>query len=114
MDNLTDKFSKLGVDNAPGQENNQAEEKLHLIGEKIPGKAVDFSHGDVNAFEPIPGTLDEFVKGVKLGAEQAYTEYKGKKSIRESLVEKLSEFTNTPISASTQLIITPGTQGALF
>ncbi len=114
MDNLTDKFSKLGVDNAPGQEITQAEEKLHLIGEKIPGKAVDFSHGDVNAFEPIPKTLDKFIKGVQLGGEQAYTEYKGKNSIREAVSKKLSGFTNTPISANTQLIITPGTQGALF
>src|SRR6056297_3484995 len=114
MDNLTDKFSKLGVDNAPGQENNQAEEKLHLIGETIPGKAVDFSHGDVNTFEPIPGTLNKFVKGVQLGGKQAYTEYKGENSIRETVAEKLSAFTKTKISASTQLIITPGTQGALF
>ena len=114
MDNLIDKFSKLGVDNAPGQEITQAEEGLHLIGEKIPGKAVDFSHGDVNAFEPIPGTLDNFLKGVQLGGEQAYTEYKGKNSIREAVAEKLSAFTKTQISADTQLIITPGTQGALF
>src|SRR6056297_458454 len=114
MDNLTDKFSKLGVDNAPGQEITQAEEGLHFIGEKIPGKAVDFSHGDVNAFEPIPGTLDKFVKGVQLGGEQAYTEYKGGESIRETVAEKLSAFTKTKISANTQLIITPGTQGALF
>ncbi len=114
MDNLTDTFSKLGVDHAPGQEITQAEQEFYFIGEKLPGKAVDFSHGDVNAFEPIPGTLDALVKGVQLGGEQAYTEYKGKKSIRETVAERLSIFTNTPISADTQLIITPGTQGALF
>jgi aspartate/methionine/tyrosine aminotransferase len=114
MDLLNEKFSKLGVDNAPGQEAFQVAEGLQLTGEKIRGKSIDFSHGDVNAFEPIPGTLDEFIKGVKLGGEQAYTEYKGRGIIRKSLSEKLSAFTNTSISADTQLIITPGTQGALF
>lgn len=114
MDQLIEKFSKLGVDNAPGQESLQDGEGLQLIGEKIPGRPVDFSHGDVNAFEPIPGSVDAFVEGVRLGGEQAYTEYKGRGKIRESLSEKLSTFTNTPISPDTQLIITPGTQGALF
>jgi aspartate/methionine/tyrosine aminotransferase len=114
MDQLEAKFSRLGVDNAPGQEITQAEEELQLIGEKIPGKPVDFSHGDVDAFEPTPGSLDTFIRGVYSGGEQAYTEYKGRGDIREALAERLSEFTDTPISADTQLIITPGTQGALF
>ena len=37
MDQLIEKFSKLGVDNAPGQESLQDGEGLQLIGEKIPG-----------------------------------------------------------------------------
>ena len=114
MDRLNQKFLKLGVDNAPGQQTLQDFEDLQLIGENIPGRSVDFSHGDVNAFEPIPGAIDEFVKGVCLGGEQAYTEYKGRGLIRESVAKKISKFTNTTISADSQLIITPGTQGALF
>ncbi|HPI18544.1 MAG: pyridoxal phosphate-dependent aminotransferase [Thermotogaceae bacterium] len=114
MDQLEAKFSRLGVDNAPGQEVTQAEEELQLVGEKIPGKPVDFSHGDVDAFEPTPESLDAFIRGVYSGGEQAYTEYKGRTDIREALAEKLSAFTDTQISADTQLIITPGTQGALF
>lgn len=58
MDLISDKFSKLGVDNAPGQEVRQT--------------AVEFQlSGDVNAFEPVPGTLDEIIQGVNLGGEQA-------------------------------------------
>ena len=114
MDLLGEKFSKLGVDNAPGQEVRQAVEGNQFSGELIPGKAVDFSHGDVNAFEPIPGTLDEFIKGVRLGGEQAYTEYRGRGLIREDVAGKISAFTGVTFSADTQLIITPGTQGALF
>jgi aspartate/methionine/tyrosine aminotransferase len=114
MDQLNDKFSKLGVDNAPGQEVRQVTQEIKFSGELIPGKAVDFSHGDVNAFEPIPGTLDEFIKGVNLGGEQAYTEYRGRSIIREDVAKKISTFTGTSFSAEKQLIITPGTQGALF
>lgn len=114
MDRLSEKFSKLGVDHAPGQEVDQAAQAFEFPGEKIPGKPVDFSHGDVNAFEPMPGTLDQFVMGVDSGSEQAYTEYKGRKIIREHLSKKLTTFTGTSISADNQLIITPGTQGALF
>ena len=114
MDSLNEKFSKLGVDNAPGQETKQITDELDHTGEKYTGKTVDFSHGDVNAFEPIPGTLSEFIKGVNIGGEQAYTEYKGGILIRENVSEKLSLFTGAAISADTQLIITPGTQGALF
>jgi len=114
MDSLNEKFLKLGVDNAPGQETKQITDELDHTGEKYTGKTVDFSHGDVNAFEPIPGTLSEFIKGVNIGGEQAYTEYKGRILIRENVSEKLSLFTGAAISADTQLIITPGTQGALF
>ena len=114
MNKIRDKFLKLGVDFAPGQEGRHASYKIKPIGDKLEGTPVDFSHGDVNAFEPTPGTLDLFVKGVQLGAEQAYTEYAGKKNIREHLAEKLSAFTNVPVEKTKNLLITPGTQGALF
>lgn len=114
MDLLNNKFSKLGVDNAPGQEVRQVAEEIQFSGELIPGKSVDFSHGDVNAFEPIPETLDLFIRGVNLGGEQAYTEYRGRGIIREDVAKKISTFTGTSFSADKQLIITPGTQGALF
>ncbi|HEY3424588.1 MAG TPA: pyridoxal phosphate-dependent aminotransferase, partial [Negativicutes bacterium] len=113
MSLLDAKFSKLGVDNAPGQEVRQQASEVQFRGEKIPGKPVDFSHGDVNAFEPIPGALDEFIAGVQRGSEQAYTEYRGSSSIREELAGKLAKFTGAMIAADNGLIITPGTQGAL-
>jgi aspartate/methionine/tyrosine aminotransferase len=114
MDRLKDKFTRLGVDNAPGQEGLKEGENLRFLGEKIPGTPVDFSHGDVDAFEPIPGALDTFITGVQSGGVQAYTEYRGKNRIREDLSRKISSFTGSEIFADSQIIITPGTQGALF
>lgn len=114
MNNLDKKFAKLGVANAPGQALNKSTSDSNLIANTFYGKGVDFSHGDVNAFEPIPTSLKTYIEGFESGGEQAYTEYKGKATIRNHLAKKLSTFTSTTISGETQLIITPGTQGALF
>ena len=85
MGRIEDKFALLATDNAPGQEGRQKAADLSplLRGDVLEGRPVDFSHGDVNAFEPTPGAFDAFVAGVEAGAEQAYTEYRGKKNIRD-------------------------------
>ena len=115
MDTLLEKFAKLGCDNAPGQESRQKAAALELRGEKLEGTPVDFSHGDVDAHPPIPGTLADFVAGVeKIGGHQAYTEYRGGKSTREDLARKISAFTGAAIDPEENIILTPGTQGALF
>ena len=66
MDYLTEKFAKLGCDNAPGQESLQKAEVLPMEGDPIPGTPVDFSHGDVDAHKPIPGSLENFVELMRL------------------------------------------------
>ena len=114
METIREKFTKLGVDNAPGQETRQKNTQLPLMGEDLPGKKVDFSHGDVDAFPPVETAFDYYCAGVKEGGSQAYTEYRGKKQIRQELAERLAEFTGAPIDAENELILTPGTQGALF
>lgn len=111
---IQEKFSTLGIDNAPGQESLQKAQVLELRGEKLPGVPVDFSHGDVDAHEPIPGSFEVFAEGVKEGAAQAYTPYRGRKQILEDLAASLSAFTGAKVEADKNLILTPGTQGALF
>ena len=58
MPTIEEKFAKLGTDHAPGQEVRQAVNaaEMPLRGDPIPGKPVDFSHGDVDetAFGPTP------------------------------------------------------------
>ena len=118
MDSIQDKFAKLGTDHAPGQEVRQGNDipDAALRGERLAGTPVDFSHGDVNdtAFAPTPGALEEFVDGVHRGGPQAYTEYRGGAELRERVAQKLAAFTGKPISPARELIVTPGTQGALF
>lgn len=114
MGTILEKFEKLGCDNAPGQEGKRKNGNIELRGEKLIGVPVDFSHGDVDAFAPIPGSLEAFLDGYHLGAKQAYTQYAGKKEIREELAQKLAKFTGAPINPESEIILTPGTQGALF
>lgn len=114
MATVLEKFEKLGCDNAPGQEGVRANGVLDLRGEKVEGTPVDFSHGDVDAFKPTPGCIEAFNEGFKVGAKQAYTQYAGKKEIRQDLADKLSAFTGAPVDAEKGIILTPGTQGALF
>ena len=111
---IEEKFARLGVENAPGQEVRQSNAGVEDMGEPIPGARVDFSHGDVNAFPPIPGAIEAFDAGYRVGAAQAYTEYRGKLDLRQALAGRLAEFTGAPVDADRELIITPGTQGALF
>ncbi len=110
------KFKQLSTDNAPGQEVRQGADgvKALLRGETLSGRVVDFSHGDVDAHEPTPGSFDLFSAGVEKGAAQAYTEYRGDIGIRELVAGRLADFTGAPVDARDELIITPGTQGALF
>lgn len=116
MMTLDEKFKALAADNAPGQEVRQDLGDLDAMmrGEKLEGVPVDFSHGDVDAFPPTPGSEAAWKEGFSKGAAQAYTEYRGAIDIRNVVAERLGEFTGRPVVADSELIITPGTQGALF
>ena len=67
---IQEKFAGLGIDNAPGQEALQKKEALDLRGEKLLGARVDFSHGDVDAHMPTPGSFDVFKEGFEEGEER--------------------------------------------
>ena len=112
---IVEKFAALGVDNAPGQECLREDGELDLRGPALTGTPVDFSHGDVDAHKPTPGSLGLFTEGVLVtGAAQAYTPYRGKPSLLETLAGRLSAFTGAAIDPASEIILTPGTQGALF
>ena len=111
---IHEKFRRLGIDNAPGQESLQKEQPLELRGEKLEGAFVDFSHGDVDAHMPTPGSFELYAAGVEEGGAQAYTPYRGRNTVLAHVAEKLSAFSGAAIDPEKNLILTPGTQGALF
>jgi aspartate/methionine/tyrosine aminotransferase len=116
MMSLEDKFNALGTEYAPGQEVRSAAivKKSPLSIQDLEGEPVDFSHGDVDAFLPPPGALPTFLDGFNAGGKQAYTEYRGDSTIRENLAARLAAFTGAPVDSANGMILTPGTQGALF
>ncbi len=115
MSDIEDLFEKLNADNAPWQESRNQSREIELKGEMPDGPFVEFSHGDVDAFEPVPGVLGKFIEGIeKMGGEQAYTEYRGEPGLRRETARKLEAFTGAKVNPDEELIITPGTQGALF
>ncbi len=116
MSRLDAKFARLGAENAPGQEARQTGDDLQSVmrGDILSGVPVDFSHGDVDAFTPTPGARDAWEAGFATGGAQAYTEYRGAAGLREDVAASLAAFTNAPVDPVDELIITPGTQGALF
>lgn len=77
------------------------------------GSFFDFSHGDVRAFPPPAWALEEFIRSVGDGTD-AYTDYGGSRGIRSQLVEPLRKLLVRDIESEENIIITPGTQGALF
>jgi aspartate/methionine/tyrosine aminotransferase len=116
MNPIAEKFAKLGTDHAPGQEARQVANDIGSIGDKLDGTAVDFSHGNVDpsAFAPTPGAIEAFVAGEARGGRQAYTEYRGEGTLRELIAGRLAAFTGKALDGASDLILTPGTQGALF
>ncbi|PZP66631.1 MAG: pyridoxal phosphate-dependent aminotransferase [Delftia acidovorans] len=116
MVSIIEKFATLATDNAPGQEVRQSTGNIRdlMRGEKMSDLLVDFSHGDVDAFTPTPGSFGQFSEAVEAGGRQAYTEYRGSSDIRAELAQRLEAFTGAPVSADEGIILTPGTQGALF
>tara|TARA_Y100000590_G_scaffold461801_1_gene624244 strand:+ start:870 stop:2084 length:1215 start_codon:yes stop_codon:yes gene_type:complete len=116
MMTIDEKFKALDTNNAPGQEVRQSLGDLNtiMVGEKLDGVPIDFSHGDVDAFPPAPSSDKVWKEGFNRGGSQAYTEYRGSAEIRNRLSDRLGKFTGRPIEANSELIITPGTQGALF
>lgn len=113
---LDAKFAGLGAENAPGQEVRQNVDDLKSVmrGDVLPGIPVDFTHGDVDAFTPTPGARDAWQEGYDVGGAQAYTEYRGDAAIRTQVAQSLAAFTGAPVDPVDELIVTPGTQGALF
>lgn len=112
---LQETFAAMDTAAAPGQEV-RGEDTMppEATGTNLPGTPVDFSHGDVDAHPPSPGSREAWLDGFEVGGTRAYTEYRGDGDLRAMLADRLGGFTGQPIVADQELILTPGTQGALF
>jgi len=104
------RLSEIQIGSSPGQRRLSARSD-HLTADAV---AVDFSHGDVDAFPPHPAAEAAFVAALGEGGQAAYTQYRGNAGVRQRLAGRLAALTGAPVDPQHELIITPGTQGALF
>jgi aspartate/methionine/tyrosine aminotransferase len=104
------RLSEIQISSSPGQRRLSAR-PAHLAADAV---AVDFSHGDVDAFPPHPAAEAAFVAALGEGGKAAYTPYRGNAGVRERLAGRLAALTGAPVDPYHELIITPGTQGALY
>ncbi len=74
---------------------------------------IDLTHGDTRAFLPPASALKNFTKAVTDNSE-AYSVYRGSATVRNLLAPRVSGLLGIEVDPSKNLIITPGTQGALF
>lgn len=104
------RLSEIQVGSSPGQRSFTAKRS------RGPGDlaAVDFSHGDVDAFPPHAAAQAAFAAAVGEGGQAAYTRYRGNPGVRERLSGRLAALTGAPVDPEDELIITPGTQAGLF
>lgn len=96
---------------ALGQSLREAEREL----ESVPygGELLDLTYADTHRFPPPPNTLPDFVAAAS-GGGMTYTPYRGDARVRSAVAESLSAFLGIDVDPDYQLILTPGSQAALF
>lgn len=77
------------------------------------GEYVNLTYADTKRFPVAPWVLDAFSKAASAG-RRTYTPYRGDPAIREQVAANLSAFLGVPVDAHRELVLTPGSQGALF
>ncbi|MFK0297502.1 aminotransferase class I/II-fold pyridoxal phosphate-dependent enzyme, partial [Streptomyces sp. NPDC090442] len=74
---------------------------------------LDTTHFDTVRFPPPPWALEAFTGAARQG-ELAYTPYRGEASVRRQVAESAGRMLGVPVDPERELVLTPGTQAALF
>ena len=77
------------------------------------GKLLDLTYADTHRFPPPAWVLPDFSAAAS-GGGMTYTPYRGDATVRSAVAESVSTFLGVSVDPDTELILTPGTQAALF
>lgn len=77
-----------------------------------PGQYLDLTYADTCRFPPPDWAVDTFVDAT--GTGMAYTPYRGDAGIRSLVAQSTSALLGTHVDPERQLVLTPGSQAALF
>jgi aspartate/methionine/tyrosine aminotransferase len=89
----------------------QAERELEVA--PSPEPLLDLTYADTHRFPPPTWVLPAFSQAAA-GAGMTYTPYRGDPTVRSAVAENLAGFLGVPVDPDRELILTPGSQGALF
>jgi aspartate/methionine/tyrosine aminotransferase len=78
-----------------------------------PGPLLDLTYADTHRFPPPSWVLPDFTAAAS-GAGMTYTPYRGDRTVRSAVAESISAFLGVEVDPDSELILTPGTQAALF
>ena len=78
-----------------------------------PGPLLDLTYADTHRFPPPAWVLPDFSAAAS-GGGMTYTPYRGDRTVRSAVAESVSAFLGVEVDPDTELILTPGTQAALF
>jgi aspartate/methionine/tyrosine aminotransferase len=77
------------------------------------GELLDLTYADTHRFPPPSWVLPDF-NAAASGGGMTYTPYRGDRTVRSAVAESVSGFLGVEVDPETELILTPGTQAALF
>lgn len=80
---------------------------------KAPAQYIDTTHFDTVRFPPPPWAEQRFSEAARDGA-LAYTGYRGHEEVLDQVAANVSRFLGITVDPKKNLILTPGTQAALF
>ncbi len=83
--------------------------------EEVPfnGTLMDLTYADTHRFPPPSWVLPEFTAAAS-GGGMTYTPYRGDRGVRSAVAESVSGFLGIEVDPEAELILTPGSQAALF
>ena len=84
-----------------------------LAAAPAPPDLIDLTHGDTRAFVPPAVAAADFHSALAENTE-AYTAYRGSSRLRALIAPRLEQLLGRGVDPTSELIVTPGTQGGLF
>ena len=77
------------------------------------GQLMDLTYADTHRFPAPSWVLPDFSAAAS-GGGMTYTPYRGDRTVRSAVAESVSAFLGVEVDPDTELILTPGSQAALF
>lgn len=89
----------------------ESERELEAV--QFAGDLLDLTYANTHRFPPPSWVLPDFVAAAS-GGGMTYTPYRGDQVVRSAVAESVSAFLQIEIDPDRELILTPGSQAALF